>query len=283
MCITFISVSPQLSQHSRAGAYAHTQTCVHPKISPMSKIYMEGCTSMNKCIHTHTTRRLSLWRVWEYVVAAAHVSDGFVMKKSLCPLLHSISFLVWPLYFPPTSPIPTAHLLLPFPPPWFSHLPLITLPSKFTEVQTVKVATHTHTLTVLKVAQTLLAETWERRRDSLNPLGEHQSYFSKTSPLLCTLPVLFLFPCICIWGDGPHSLSRGVSTSKTATGVWCQTQCQEPRRVRASWIKLVRVLKNSRKVNQERVLRHIHTCTHRRIFEISNDESAFSSGFFYFF
>lgn len=119
MCITFISVSPQLSQHSRAGAYAHTQTCVHPKISPMSKIYMEGCTSMNKCIHTHTTRRLSLWRVWEYVVAAAHVSDGFVMKKSLCPLLHSISFLVWPLYFPPTSPIPTAHLLLPFPPPDF--------------------------------------------------------------------------------------------------------------------------------------------------------------------
>lgn len=62
--------------------------------------------------------------------------------------------------------------------------------------------------------------------------------------------------------------------------MWCQTQCQEPRRVRASWIKLVRVLKNSRKVNQERVLRHIHTCTHRRIFEISNDESAFSSGFF---
>lgn len=65
--------------------------------------------------------------------------------------------------------------------------------------------------------------------------------------------------------------------------MWCQTQCQEPRRVRASWIKLVRVLKNSRKVNQERVLRHIHTCTHRRIFEISNDESAFSSGFFKFF
>lgn len=30
------------------------------------------------------------------------------------------------------------------------------------------------------------------------------------------------------------------------------------------------------------MLRHIHTCTHRRIFEISNDESAFSSGFFFF-
>ena len=86
------------------------------------------------------------------MLAAAHVSEGFVMKQSLSSLLRALtpSLSFWFDLFTPPTPPPLAH-------PLPSFFRLMSLSSPFIEVHIVKVVTHTHT--EWKVAQTFLAET----------------------------------------------------------------------------------------------------------------------------